>query len=337
MIHVCTSNREMDIDGHYLYILVYVDDLVAATSQHMFSEFEQIVNSEVVMKDMGNLHYYLGLQFERNSEGFYEVHQKKYIEQKLHEYRLEDSKGSNIPIDTGHLKRDTSDSATANKEVYRSAVGSLQYLATNTRPDICVAVSILARRVEKPSQADWTEVKRVFRYLKKTKDRKLVLGQHQGITDTGLTCYADADWGNDPADRKSNTGYCFMFMGATVSWKCHKQTMVTLSSTEAEFIALAEAAQETIWMARVINDLNHAVSTITMYEDNQSCIHLLQNGNNSLRTKHIDTKYHFVRDMVNNKVIRVEYCPTEDMIADLLTKPLEAVRLNRLTIAIGLM
>jgi hypothetical protein len=321
-------------NGHYVYILVYVDDLIAAaTSSQMFADFECVMNCVVVMKDLGNLHYYIGLQFERDNDGFFKVCQKKYIEEKLIEFRLDESKESNIPIDTGYLKIDTTENEKANKEIFRKAIGSLQYLATNTRPDICIAVSILARRVENPKQSDWTEVKRVFRYLKKTKDKKLILGQKQDSTE--LVCYADADWGNDPADRKSNTGYCFKFMGSVVYWKSHKQTMVTLSSTEAEYISLAEAAQEAIWMTRILKDLNQIVNTVVMYEDNQSCIHMLKNGNN-LRTKHIDTKYHFVRELVKTKAISVEYCPTENMIADMLTKPLEAVRLNKLTVAMGL-
>ena len=321
-------------DGHCMYILVYVDDLIAAsTSSQMFADFERIMNNAVVMKDLGNLHYYLGLQFERDGNGFYKVHQRKYIEQKLNEFYLNECKGSSIPIDTGYLKMDTGDQEIANKEVYRKAMGSLQYLATNTRPDICIALSILARRVENPKQSDWTEVKRIFRYLKKTKEKKLCLGQMDNTT--GLVCYTDADWGNDPTDRKSNTGYCFKYMGSTVHWKSHKQTMVTLSSTEAEYNALTEAAQEAIWMTRVLQDLNQNTDTVVIYEDNQSCIHLLQNSN-SFRTKHIDTKYHFVRDLVKAQTISVVYCPSADMIADLLTKPLEAVRMNKLTTAMGL-
>ena len=171
---------------------MYVDDLIAAmTSSQLFEDFQLVMNNTIVMKHLGNLHYYLGLQFERDKEGISKVHQQKYIEQKLSEFRLNESKGSNIPIDTGFLKRDMTDSEIANKDVYRKAIGSLQYLATNTRPDICIAVSILARRVENPKQDNWTEVKKIFRYLKKTNDKKLNLGQKHNTS--GLVCYADAD------------------------------------------------------------------------------------------------------------------------------------------------
>lgn len=149
----------------HIDILVYLDDLiVAASTSLVFEEFEDVINDKVVMKN-------LGVYYERNEDGFYQVNQWKYLENNLSEYRLSDCKESNIPIDTGYLKHDNQNNnevEMANKEIYRSAIGSLQYLASNTRPDICIAVSILSRQINKPMQSDWTEVKRVFRYLKKT-------------------------------------------------------------------------------------------------------------------------------------------------------------------------
>ena len=104
--------------------------------------------------------------------------------------------------------------------------------------------------------------------------------------------------------------------------------MVMLSSTKAEYISLAEAATEAIWMMRLLQDLKQVTDTVVIYEDNQSCIHMLQNGGHNLQTKHIDVKYHFLCELLKTKNITIQYCPTGDMIADLLTEPLEAVRLN---------
>lgn len=197
------------------------------------------------------------------------------------------------------------------------------YLATNSRPDIAVGTSILARHVSDPKQADWNEVKRIFRYLIHTKDKRLRLGTPEENHTYQLIGYADADWGGDVSDRKSNTGFYFKYLGAPISWTSRKQTMVTLSSTEAEYIALVEATQESLWITRILKDLNQElIGPAIIYEDNQSCIKLLQNDRSSPRTKHIATKYHFLRELFKSGEIDIRYCLSDKMTADLLTKPL---------------
>ena len=251
-------------DGEWLYISIYVDDLIAASSSNaLIGQFQEDLNECFVLKDLGDLHYYLGLQFERDQNGTFFVHQKTYIEKKLKEFRLQDSRPSYIPVDPGYQKRQDISEQFDNEDVYRKAIGSLQYLANNSRPDIAVGVSILARRVSNPSQTDWTEVKRIFRYLNHTKDKKLRLGGVYDHEERQLIGYADADWGGDSEDRKSNTGYVFKFKGAPIMWSSHKQSMVTLSSTEAEYIALSEAAQEAVWIQRLLNEL---IKTLAVYQ-----------------------------------------------------------------------
>jgi hypothetical protein len=302
----------------------------------MLKDFEERMGHTLNMKNLGNLRYYLGIQFERDENGNFLLHQKGYIERKLDKFNLTDSKPSNIPVDPGYQKRQEVQEDTKSKEIYRSAIGALNYLATNTRPDIAVGTSILSRHVNDPKESDWVEVKRIYRYLKHTMDKKLKLGNlcesHQQ-----LIGYVDADWGGDAKDRKSNTGYVFKYFGAPISWASRKQSMVTLSSTEAEYIALTEATQEALWLRRLLEDLNQDIFGPTvLFEDNQSCIKLLQNEKASHRTKHIATKYYFVRDLCKSKELEVKYCPSEIMIADLLTKPLEAVKTRQFTMDIGL-
>jgi hypothetical protein len=166
---------------------------------------------------------------------------------------------------------------------------------------------------------------------------KLKLGNKNDWKQQQLTAYADADWSGDSEDRKSNTGFIFKYLGAPVAWTSHKQSMVTLSSTEAEYVALSEASQESIWMRRLLQDLNQCIAGPTIFhEDNQSCIKMLENEKSSQRTKHIDTKYHFVKDMYKQQQIDIKYCPTENMMADVLTKPLGAVKIAKFARDIGL-
>jgi len=145
------------------YITLHVDDLIfATTSPLLVNEFEDKMNQHVVLKNMGDLKYYLGMQFERNEDGIFLMHQQKYINEKLCEFGLIDSRPSSIPVDPGYQKRCEVQVNLKNKDVYRHAIGSLLYLATNTRPDIAVGTSILSRHVEDPHEADWIEVKRIF-------------------------------------------------------------------------------------------------------------------------------------------------------------------------------
>ena len=325
-------------NGDWIYIAVHVDDLIlAATNSSLVKDFEDNMSKVFTLKKLGNLKYYLGMQFDRDENGIFSVHQQKYIEEKLHDFDLEDSRPSNIPMDPGYQKRQEVPEDMTDRELYRRAIGSLLYLAVNTRPDIAVSTSILSRHVENPKQADWIEVKRIFRYLKKTKDKKLKLGATSENQNNDLIVYVDADWGGDAADRKSNSGYCMKFMGSTIAWRSRKQSLVTLSSTEAEYIALTEAIQEVLWLRRLLKDMNQEITCpITVFEDNQNCIRLLQNPKSSSRTKHIDVKYNFVRDLYQSKDIDLHYCASEHMIADLLTKPLESVKMRQLSMDIGL-
>lgn len=166
---------------------------------------------------------------------------------------------------------------------------------------------------------------------------KMKLGNPSDQHNKQLIGYADADWGGDTVDRKSNTGYIFKYCGSPLIWSSHKQSLVTLSSTEAEYIALSEAVKEALWIRRLLQDFDQATEGPTVImEDNQSCIKMLQNDRLSHRTKHIATKYHFIRDLSKRGDIIVEYCPTSQMTADLLTKPLEAVKLRSFVNSIAL-
>ena len=203
--------------------------------------------------------------------------------------------------------------------MYQAIVGCLLYLATKTRPDIAYAVSSVARFSAKPNKLHWIAVKRILRYLKGTIQFGL---NYRRDAPSVITGYSDADWAEDTSDRKSTSGYVFMMAGAAISWKSNKQTCVALSTAEAEYIALSAATQEAIWLQHLTRDLLIEGSQKTkIFEDNQSAICLSKTQSVHGRTKHIvDIKYHYVRDMVETGNIQLEYCASENMIADILTK-----------------
>lgn len=143
--------------------------------------------------------------------------------------------------------------------------------------------------------------------------------------------YADATWADDKSDRKSNSGRIMYFNGGAISWGCNKQNVVASSSCEAEFISIAEASKEVKWLRQLLEEMNEPIETpTTIYEDNQSCIELVRDSKFSYKTKHMDTRYKMIRDMVQQKIIHVKYCPTEEMVADILTKPLPAIKHDHL-------
>ena len=172
-------------------------------------------------------------------------------------------------------------------------------------------------------------MKRIFRNLKGTTHLGLLYSK--GDETAALTGYSDTDWGGDCNDYKSTTGYLFQIGGTAVTWKSKKQTCVALSTAEAEYIALSSAAPEVVWMRELSADLRNPQSQPTLIlEDNQSAISISKNPQFHRRTKHFNIKYHFIRKQVSNGKICLQYCPTEDMLADLLTKGIGPEKLERL-------
>ena len=204
------------------------------------------------------------------------------------------------------------------QQLYQSVVGSLMYLATCTRPDIAYAVGMLARFASKPNRSHWTAAKRVLRYLRGTDNLGIL---YKGESE--IQGYSDADWVGDTDDRKSTSGYFFLIAKGPVSWKSRKQSTVALSTAEAEYVALSAAIQECMWIQRLLSELgNPPDGPTTILEDNQSSIAMARNPQFHGRAKHINIKHHFVREQGSNGSTKLQYCPTEDMLADVLTKGL---------------
>ena len=200
---------------------------------------------------------------------------------------------------------------------YRALVGSLMHAMVGTRPDIAFAVSQVARFMHNPGPKHWTAAKRILRYLKKTKDMKIAF-QKNAQNVTSLHAYADADWASNPDDRKSITGYIFMSRNAPLSWCSRRQPTIALSTAEAEYMSACAAAQEAVWLRKIFKD----PPTIEIFDDNQAAIALTQSPCNHTRSKHIDTRFHYLRERVLAKDVKLTYIPSSENIADIFTKPL---------------
>jgi hypothetical protein len=208
------------------------------------------------------------------------------------------------------------------------------YLMLCTRPDIAYAVSQLSRFSANPTSNHKDAVKHVFRYLKGTINQGLVFDSAN--KEQGLLGYTDANWARDH-DRRSTGGYVFMLFGTIITWSSKRQATVALSSCEAEYIAETEAAKEAIWLRRLLGSLGHTGPTaVKILGDNRGALALAKNPEYHSRTKHIDIRYHFVRQKVREELVELEWTGTASNFADGMTKPLGATAFVKFRQAIGM-
>jgi hypothetical protein len=305
-----------------IIVVIYVDDLlIASNSLKEIDKFKDAMQSSFNMKDLGEAKYCLGIEIVWNKEqGILTILQRKYLEETLEQFEMKESKSVSTPIVNNVSSKSESDELST-QVPYREAVGKLLYAATRTRPDIAYATNYVSRFMCDPKVQHWKIIKRILRYIKGTTDLKITYRRNSKQKQV-LMGYCDADWANDQGDRKSTSGFVFMLNGGAISWQSCKQRTVALSTAEAEYISLAEAVKEAVWLRKLLKDFGVTQKEPTcIYEDNQSCIAITQNPVFHPRTKHIDIKYHFTREMIKRSEVQIIYCPTEMMIADCLTKP----------------
>jgi hypothetical protein len=214
---------------------------------------------------------------------------------------------------------------------YLSAVGTLQYLATTTRPDISFAVGVLARFNTNPGLQHWNAVKHLLRYLKGSIDYKLVYSSTVAPTLSSqlFTTYTDADHGGNPDNGRSTGGYAVIIGGGAVSWSSRLQSVVSLSTTEAEYIAAVEAGKEIIWMRNLLTEFGFTPSSPShLLIDNNSAVTVAKNPEHHGRMKHLDLRYHWLRDIVEAGLISPIHVPTSSQAADIFTKPLKRQKID---------
>ena len=214
-------------------------------------------------------------------------------------------------------------------------IGCLMYAAVMTHPDIAFTVSTLSQFLDAPRTTHLHAVTRVFRYLSGTKDLKLTLGG----TDPVIVGYSDSDWASQ-IHRHSISGFAFFIGIGVVSWSSKKQPIITLSSTEAEYVALTHSSKEIIWFHKLLTNFSSIFKfhlPTTLYCNNQGAIHLSKDSTFHGRTKHIDVHFHFIRQTVSHNHITLNYCPTDDMIADTFTKSLARFKFEKFRRLLGVL
>jgi hypothetical protein len=258
-----------------------------------------------------------------------EINQTAYIEKKVEEYSLMDSKDTAIPmIFNQKLNENEQD---LEDDPYRELIGSIMHSMVYTRPDIAYAVSVLSRSLGKSTKGHYEAAKRVLKYLKSTKNLAIEYKKNES-EEHELEVFVDS------ADEiQPHYGYVIKMAGGAISWKSTKAKLATLSSAESEFIALTNAAQEVLWLRELLAELGFEQKCPTkIFEDNQAAIAIANNPIQQGRTKHLGRRMAFVRDAITRNQIYLEYCPTDAMVADAMTKTVKEEKFIKFRKGMGL-
>ncbi|GJX07642.1 putative ribonuclease H-like domain-containing protein [Tanacetum coccineum] len=284
------------------------------------------------MSSMGELSFFLGFQVKQKSDGIF-ISQDKYVAEILKKFDLASIKIASTPIETNKPLTKDEEAENVDVHLYRSMIGLLMYL-TASRPDIMFDVCACARFQVTPKTSHLHAVKRIFRYLKGQPKLGLWYPRDSPFD---LEAFSDSDYAGASLDRKSTTGGCQFLGKRLISWQCKKQTIVANSTTEAEYVAAANCCGQVLWIQNQMLDYGYNLMNTNIYIDNESTICIVKNPVSHSKTKHIEIRYHFIRDSYEKKLIQVIKIHTDKNVADLLTKAFDVSRFNFLIASIGLL
>lgn len=305
-----------------LIVSVYVDDVIYTSSSMIMREaFKASMKKEFAMSDLGKMKYFLGVEVTQDKKGIF-INQRKYASEVMKRFGMEQCNSVRNPTVQGCKLTKEGAGSQVDATLYKQIVGSLRYL-TATRPDLIYSVNLVSRYMEKPTEQHLLAVKRILRYVQGTMEYGI---QYQSDNKEELMGFVDSDYAGDEDDRKSTSGYVFMNGGGAISWASRKQPIVTLSTTEAEYVSAAAGACQAVWLRNVLEEIGCKQGERTvLFCDNSSTIKLSKNPVFHGRSKHIQVRFHFLRELVSDEIIELEYCSTQDQLADVMTK---AVKLD---------
>ena len=283
------------------------------------------------MSDLGLLAYYLGIEVTQNG-GDISIKQSAYATKILKEVGMMDCNETLIPMDPGTKLTKNTEGTMVNSTEYRSLIGSLRYLL-HTRPDLSYSIGLLSRFMQEPKEQHMKAIRQVLRYVKGTINYGITYKHNGGNKIQG---FSDSSYGVNTQEGKGTTGIIFYYGDSPISWSTQKQATVALSSCESEFIAATAAATQALWLKRLLSRLTHSKEEkVIIMVDNKSAIELMKNPVFHGRSKHIDTKYHFIRECVEREDLQVEFISGEYQKADILTKALPKIKFLTMRTLIG--
>lgn len=328
-----------------VYLLLYVDDiLIISKSKDKISELKSMLNTNFDMKNLGPARKILGMTTERErSKSSLKIHQHDFLVKAVQRFGMHNYKAVGVPL-AGHFALSKSQCPTTNSELvkmenipYANAIGTVMYSMISTRPDLAYSISLLSRYMSNPGKTHWDALKYMLRYINGTVD--IGLCYKRRFDALNLVGYVDSDFAGDRDSRKSTTAYFFTLGGNCISWKSQLQPLVALSTTEAEYVAVTDAFKEAIWLQGLLKEIQLLQDKVTVFSDSQSAIHLSKNPVYHERTKHVEVRYHYVRDLIANGIVSILKVLTKDNPADMGTKTLTATKFkhcfNLLNVGVG--
>ncbi|KAJ9557654.1 hypothetical protein OSB04_012268 [Centaurea solstitialis] len=305
-----------------IIVQIYMDDIIfASTKPEMCQEFENTMKSQFKMSMMGELTFFLGLQVRQCPDGIF-INQSKYVHDLLKRFDFGGSNSASTPMPKNFQLNADSSGKPVDQKTYRAIIGSLLYL-TASRPDIVFSTGVCARFQYDPRDSHLTAVKRILRYLKGTPDFGLWYPKDSGFE---LIAYTDSDHAGCKLNRKSTSGACQFLRDKLVSWSSRKQNCVSLSTAEAEYVAASCCCSQVLWMKTQLANFGYTMQRIPIYCDSKSVIQILANPVQHSRMKHIDIRYHFIKDHVEKGDIELYFVESDYQLAELFTKPFDEKR-----------
>ncbi|KAI9170383.1 hypothetical protein LWI28_027097 [Acer negundo] len=293
-----------------LIVCLYVDDLIyTSNSTALIAEFKDFMIGEFEMTDIGLMNYFLGLEVKQSNTRIF-ISQEKYVNDLFEKFQMKDCNPVKFPMNTNQKFSLNDGEERIDGHLYRSLIGSMLYLK-NCRPDIMFATSFLSRFMQNPSKLHYEAAKRMLRYFKGTSSYGIWYTNN--VDNFQLCGYSDSDWAGSVDDRRSTTGYIFNLGSGAIAWNSKKQPSTALSSSEAEYMAATSASCQTVWLRRILEDMkqHQKVSTV-VHCDNQSTIAMARNSIFHSRTRHVETRHHFIRELVDKGSIKMSYCSTDE-------------------------
>ena len=305
--------------GKISILLVYVDDiLVTGDDEEEKQSLGEYLNGEFEMKKLGRLKYFLGIEVAHSKHGIF-ISQQKYITDLLRDTGKLACKPATTPIDPHHKLGEAKEDGMVDTEMYQRLVGKLIYLS-HTRPDIAYAVSVVSQFLHNPRKTHLQAVYRILQYLKGSLGKGILFKRS---TRLNIEAYTDADYAGSVVDRRSTSGYCVFIGENLVTWRSKKENVVARSSAEAEYRAMALGVCELLWLKILLQDLKIKwEGTMRLYCDNKSAINIAHNAVQNDRTRHIEVDRYFIKEKIDSGVICTPYIPSQQQLADILTKGL---------------
>ena len=311
-----------------------MDDILL-TGNHLeeMDALKTFLHSKFKIKDLGSLHFFLGIEFLQEPHGVI-MTQRKFAEDLLKEFDQQNATPAHCPLESNLKLRPDFGIPISNPSLYRKLVGKLNYL-TNTRPDLSYAVQYLSQFLQDPREPHWQAALHTLRYLSKDHTKGIHLN---ASTDLTLEAYCDSDWASCPNTRKSVSGYFILLGGSPISWKSKKQATISLSSAEAEYRSMRRVTAELAWLTRLLHEFTLPIIVpVPLKCDSQAAIYIAKNPVYHERTKHIDIDCHFVREKLQDGLISLQYVPTKHQLADVFTKSLSGPVHQNLTSKLGML